>query len=56
MKIPINIPILGNEEINAVKAILREASLTSTANIGGKTYKSLKNLLHLISNQNLQLQ
>ena len=44
MKIPINIPILGNEEINAVKAILREASLTSTANIGGKNVQEFEKL------------
>lgn len=44
MKIPINIPILGNEEINAVKAILREASLTSAANIGGKNVQEFEKL------------
>ena len=44
MKIPINIPILGNEEINAVNAILREASLTSAANIGGKNVQEFEKL------------
>jgi len=44
MKIPINIPILGNEEITAVKAILREASLTSAANIGGKNVQEFEKL------------
>jgi len=44
MKIPINIPILGNEEINAVKTILREASLTSAANIGGKNVQEFEKL------------
>jgi len=44
MKIPINIPILGNEEITAVTAILREASLTSAANIGGKNVQEFEKL------------
>jgi dTDP-4-amino-4,6-dideoxygalactose transaminase len=36
MKIPINIPILGKEELNEVVSILRGGALTSAANSGGK--------------------
>ncbi|MGH1567956.1 MAG: DegT/DnrJ/EryC1/StrS family aminotransferase [Nitrosopumilus sp.] len=36
MKIPINIPLVGKEEITAVKSILKNGALTSAANQGGK--------------------
>ncbi len=36
MKIAINIPIVGKEEISAVTSILRNGALTSSANQGGK--------------------
>ena len=36
MKIPINIPIIGKEEITVVTSILKNGSLTSAANTGGK--------------------
>ncbi len=36
MKIAINIPIIGKEEISAVTSILRNGALTSSANQGGK--------------------
>ena len=36
MKIAINIPIVGKEEISAVTSILRSGALTSSANQGGK--------------------
>ena len=36
MKIAINTPILGKEEITAVSAVLKSGSLTSSANLGGK--------------------
>ena len=36
MKIAINIPILGKEEITAVTSILRNGDLTSTSTQGGK--------------------
>ena len=36
MKIPINIPIVGKEEIIAVTSILKNGALTSAANQGGK--------------------
>ena len=36
MKIPINIPFVGREEISVVTSILKNGSLTSSANQGGK--------------------
>ena len=36
MKVAINIPIVGKEEISAVTSILRNGALTSAANQGGK--------------------
>ena len=36
MKIPINIPIVGKEEIIAVTSILKNGALTSATNLGGK--------------------
>jgi len=36
LKIAINIPILGKEEISVVTSILRNGALTSSANQGGK--------------------
>ena len=36
LKIPINIPIVGKEEIAAVTSILTNGTLTSAANLGGK--------------------
>lgn len=36
LKIPINIPIVGKEEITAVTSILKNGALTSAANQGGK--------------------
>ncbi len=36
MKIPINIPIVGKEEIIAVTSIIKNGALTSAANQGGK--------------------
>ncbi len=45
MKIPINVPIIGKEEINEVKAVLLEKSLTSAANAGGKRVQEFEKLL-----------
>ena len=36
MKIPINIPFVGKEEISAVNSILKNGALTSASNQGGK--------------------
>lgn len=45
MKIPINTPIFGKEEIDAVKAILLEKSLTSSENAGGRQVQEFEKLL-----------
>lgn len=45
MKIPINVPIIENEEINAVRSVLIEKSLTSAANAGGKRVQEFEKLL-----------
>ena len=45
MKIPVNIPIIGKEEINEVHSVLAEKSLTSAANAGGKRVQEFENLL-----------
>ncbi|MGI0064535.1 MAG: DegT/DnrJ/EryC1/StrS family aminotransferase [Nitrosopumilaceae archaeon] len=44
MKIPINIPILGKEELNEVTSILRDGVLTSAANMGGKNVQEFEKL------------
>jgi dTDP-4-amino-4,6-dideoxygalactose transaminase len=45
MRIPINAPIIGKEEINEVCSVLREKSLTSAANSGGKRVQEFERLL-----------
>ena len=45
MKIPINIPIIGKEEIKEVESVLLEKSLTSSANSGGKRVQEFEKLL-----------
>jgi perosamine synthetase len=45
MKIPINIPIIEKEEINEVRAVLSEKSLTSAAYAGGKRVQEFEQLL-----------
>ena len=45
MKIPINIPIIEKEEINEVRSVLSEKSLTSAANEGGKRVQEFEKLL-----------
>ena len=42
MKIAINIPIVGKEEIRAVTSILKNGALTSSANQGGKHVQSFE--------------
>lgn len=44
MKIPINIPILGKEEIKEVMSILKGGTLTSAANQGGKNVQEFEKL------------
>jgi len=45
MKIPINIPNIGNEEIKEVKAVLSEKSLTSSSFDGGIRVQQFEKLL-----------
>jgi dTDP-4-amino-4,6-dideoxygalactose transaminase len=45
LKIPINTPIIGKEEINEVKSVLTERSLTSSANVGGRRVQEFEKLL-----------
>lgn len=45
MKIPINIPVIGKEEIKEVQSVLSEGSLTSAANSGGKHVQEFEKLL-----------
>jgi len=44
LKIPINVPIVGKEEISAVVSILKEGSLTSSSNEGGKNVRDFEKL------------
>ncbi len=44
LKIAINIPIVGKEEISAVTSILRNGALTSSANQGGKHVQDFEKL------------
>ena len=44
MKIPINVPIIGEDEINEVRSTLRRGSLTSASNKGGKNVQELESL------------
>ena len=45
MKIPINIPVIGKEEIDEVRSVLLEKSLTSAANAGGRRVQEFEKLL-----------
>ncbi|HEV2193874.1 MAG TPA: DegT/DnrJ/EryC1/StrS family aminotransferase [Nitrosopumilaceae archaeon] len=45
MKIPINTPIFGKEEIDEVRTVLLEKSLTSSGNAGGKQVQEFEKLL-----------
>ena len=44
MNIPINIPILGKEELNEVISIVKGGALTSAANVGGKNVQEFEKL------------
>jgi len=45
LKIPINTPVIGREEINEVRSVLLEKSLTTAANAGGKRVQEFEKLL-----------
>ena len=42
MKIPINVPLIGKEEISAVTSILKNGALTSASNQGGKNVQNFE--------------
>ncbi|HSB84069.1 MAG TPA: DegT/DnrJ/EryC1/StrS family aminotransferase [Nitrosarchaeum sp.] len=42
MKIAINVPFVGKEEISAITSILKNGALTSAANLGGKHVQSFE--------------
>ena len=44
LKIPINVPFVGKEEISAVVSILKDGALTSAANEGGKNVREFEKL------------
>ncbi len=45
MKVPVNMPILGKEEISEVNMILKQGALTSAANLGGKNVQEFERLV-----------
>jgi dTDP-4-amino-4,6-dideoxygalactose transaminase len=45
MKVPVNLPHLGREEISEVNAVLRGGTLTSAANLGGKNVQEFERLV-----------
>lgn len=44
LKIPINVPLVGKEEISAVISTLKDGTLTSAANEGGKNVREFEKL------------
>ncbi|MFB5611605.1 MAG: DegT/DnrJ/EryC1/StrS family aminotransferase, partial [Nitrosopumilaceae archaeon] len=45
MKIPINIPLVGQEEIEAVTSVLKEGALATAAKTGGKNVQEFEKLV-----------
>jgi len=45
LKVPINVPVIDKEEINEVRSVLLEKSLTSAANSGGRRVQEFEKLL-----------
>ena len=45
MKIPINIPFVGKEEISVVTSILKNGALTSASNHGGKYVQAFEKMV-----------
>jgi dTDP-4-amino-4,6-dideoxygalactose transaminase len=45
MKVPVNLPLVGKEEIAEVNAVLRTGALTSAANLGGKNVQEFEKLV-----------
>ena len=44
VKIPINVPIVGKEEIEAVTSVLKDGSLTTSSKTGGKNIQEFEKL------------
>ncbi|MBI5146681.1 MAG: DegT/DnrJ/EryC1/StrS family aminotransferase [Thaumarchaeota archaeon] len=45
MTVPVNIPIIGKEEISEVVSVLKKGVLTSAANLGGKNVQEFEKLV-----------
>ncbi|MGQ0605442.1 MAG: DegT/DnrJ/EryC1/StrS family aminotransferase [Candidatus Nitrosotenuis sp.] len=45
MKVPVNSPLVGKEEIAEVNAVLRAGALTSAANLGGKNVQEFEKMV-----------
>jgi perosamine synthetase len=45
LKIPINIPDIGKEELSEIRSVILEKSLTSAANSGGRRVQEFEKLL-----------
>lgn len=45
MKIPVNLPLIGKEEVREVNAVLRSGALTSAAYSGGKNVQEFEKLI-----------
>lgn len=45
MKVPVNLPLLGKEEIAEVNSVLHSGSLTSAVNLGGKNVQEFERLV-----------
>lgn len=45
MTVPVNIPIIGKEEISEVVSVLKKGALTSAANLGGKNVQEFEKLV-----------
>lgn len=49
VKIPINLPLIDNKEIEAVIGVLKEGSLTTAAKAGGKNVQEFEKLVSLFT-------
>lgn len=45
MTVPVNVPIIGKEEISEVVSVLKNSALTSAANLGGKNVQEFEKLV-----------
>lgn len=56
VKIPINMPILGNEELSAVVSVVKSGGLTSASKMEERMYRNLKKMLELLLKPNMLFQ